>query len=308
MHSQSLAAPSSHARGLFCLAVGMIVSVAALNATAGLTAIGPIPASTPVAAPTAAPGLVSVPTPAVPVQTLAPPAPAFVFDAPLPGRQINSPFGLRQLPWEENGRLHEGVDIAAPEGAPVRAATDGVVVRTGVSGTYGRFVELAHKDGLHSFYAHLGRPLAGLASGAQVARGDTIAFVGDSGRSTGAHLHFELRRDGKPLNPGLFLGRSFAQADDLPLKAAARVGSKVRLATVSRWPKGVLAARAEKRAGKGPRATPAEAGSIQLAEATTVPAGQGGRVRARLQWLARPEAPAAAGASAPIQIAPASPS
>ena len=303
--AQSLAAQSSHARALFCLAAGMIVSVAALNANASLTGARADVVPAPVAPSIAARPSLSPPVPTAPVQMVATaPAPAFVFDAPLPGRQVNSPFGLRQLPWEENGRLHEGVDIAAPEGAAVRAATDGVVVRTGVSGTYGRFVELAHKDGLHSFYAHLERPLAGLAAGAAVARGDVIAFVGDSGRSTGAHLHFELRRDGQPLNPDLFIGRSFAQADDLPLKAAARVGSTVRLASVSRWPKGVSAARAAK--GETPDAARPRADSIQLAEATVVPAGPGGRVRARLQWLARPEAGTATATPAPI--VPSSPS
>jgi murein DD-endopeptidase MepM/ murein hydrolase activator NlpD len=140
---------------------------------------------------------------------------------------INSPFGLRQMPWEENGRLHEGVDIAAPAGAPVHVATDGVVVRSGVSSTYGRFVEVAHKDGFRTIYAHLGRD-AGLKRGPTSSAATTVAYVGNSGRSTGSHLHFELRnKAGKPLNPALFLGKSFAQKDDLPLKAAAKV-----------WPQG----------------------------------------------------------------------
>ena len=112
-------------------------------------------------------------------------------------------------------------------------------MRSGVSSSYGRFVEVAHKDGFHTFYAHLGRD-AGLKPGAYVKRGTTVAYVGNSGRSTGSHLHFELRnKAGKPLNPALFMGRTFAQKDDLPLKAAAKVGSKVRLAQVSRWPEGV---------------------------------------------------------------------
>jgi murein DD-endopeptidase MepM/ murein hydrolase activator NlpD len=152
---------------------------------------------------------------------------------------VNSPFGLRQMPWEENGRLHEGVDIAAPAGAPVHVATDGVVMRSGVSGTYGRFVEVAHKDGFRTLYAHLGRD-AGLKRGTYVKRGTTVAYVGNSGRSTGSHLHFELRnKAGKPLNPALFMGKTFAEKDDLPLKAAAKVGRKVRLAQVSKWPEGV---------------------------------------------------------------------
>jgi len=203
---------------------GMVNAVTAVGAmNAGLDKPSPAPVVTPAAAP------------APP----APPPPAFVFDAPLPGHVVNSPFGLRQMPWEENGRLHEGVDIAAPAGAPVRVATDGVIMRSGVSGTYGRFVEVGHKEGFRTLYAHLGRD-AGLKRGAYVKRGTTVAYVGSSGRSTGSHLHFELRnKAGKPLNPALFLGKTFAEKDDLPLKAAARVGRKVRLAQVSKWPEGV---------------------------------------------------------------------
>jgi murein DD-endopeptidase MepM/ murein hydrolase activator NlpD len=208
--------------------VGVIATVGALNASTALRAFAGEP--TPEPAPIVEP-VVEEPPP--------PPPPAFVFDTPLPGRVVNSPFGLRQLPWEENGRLHEGVDIAAPEGSAIKAATDGVVVRSGTSGSYGRYVELAHKDGFRTMYAHLGATARGVKPGLYAKRGTTIAYVGSTGRSTGAHLHFELRRKGKALNPSLFLGQTFAEADDLPLKAAARVSRKVRMATVSNWPEGV---------------------------------------------------------------------
>jgi murein DD-endopeptidase MepM/ murein hydrolase activator NlpD len=99
-------------------------------------------------------------------------------------------------------------------------------MRSGVSSTYGRFVEVGHKDGFRTLYAHLGRD-AGLKRGAYVRRGDTVAYVGSSGRSTGSHLHFELRnKAGKPLNPSLFMGKTFAEKSDLPLKAAAKVGAR----------------------------------------------------------------------------------
>lgn len=231
MTSRVLAATSSpYSLVAFTALGGAIVVWGMINA---VTAVGAMndgldkPAPAPVVAPVAKP------------EPPAPPPPAFVFDAPLPGHVINSPFGLRQMPWEENGRLHEGVDIAAPAGAPVHVATDGVIMRSGVSGTYGRFVEVGHKDGFRTLYAHLGRD-AGLKRGAYVKRGAIVAYVGDSGRSTGSHLHFELRnKAGKPLNPALFMGKTFAQKTDLPLKAAARVGRKVRLAQVSKWPEGV---------------------------------------------------------------------
>jgi len=229
--SRVLAATSSpYSLGAFAALGGAIVVWGMINA---VTAVGAMNADLDKPAPV--PAVLPAKAPEPP----APPPPAFVFDAPLPGHVVNSPFGLRQMPWEENGRLHEGVDIAAPAGAPVRVATDGVIMRSGVSGTYGRFVEVGHKDGFRTLYAHLGRD-AGLKRGAYVKRGATVAYVGSSGRSTGSHLHFELRnKAGKPLNPALFMGKTFAHKDDLPLKAAAKVGRKVRLAQVSNWPEGV---------------------------------------------------------------------
>ena len=226
MASRVLAATSSpYSLAAFAAVGGAIVVWGMINAASALGAMNT--------------GL-DVPTPT-----------AVVEEAPLPGHVVNSPFGLRQMPWEENGRLHEGVDIAAPAGAPVHVATDGIVVRSGLSSTYGRFVEVAHKDGFHTFYAHLGRD-AGFKRGTYVKRGVVVAYVGDSGRSTGSHLHFELRnKAGRPLNPALFMGKTFAEKADLPLKAAAKVGRKVRLAQVSRWPEGVKAQMAGKLAANG---------------------------------------------------------
>ncbi|ALL14621.1 M23 family metallopeptidase [Caulobacter henricii] len=226
MTSETLAAKPPYGRVAFLTLVGVLATVCALNASMALSAFADEPDRPPVE---------TVEAPPVDL----PPPPAFIFDAPLPGQVVNSPFGLRQLPWEENGRLHEGVDIAAPIGTPIRAATDGVVLRAGKDGGYGRFVEIGHKDGFRTLYAHLGATARGVKPGMVARRGQTIAYVGSSGRSTGAHLHFEIRRKGKPLNPSYFLGQAFAEADDLPLRAAARVPRKVRMAQVSAWPEGV---------------------------------------------------------------------
>ena len=163
----------------------------------------------------------------------------FAFAAPLNGFAINSPFGLRKMPWEEGGRLHEGVDIAAPVGTPIQVTLAGTVLRSGVDGGYGRFVEVAHGNGLTSLYAHLGRLAPGVKAGAVLPAGFVVAHVGSTGRSTGSHLHFEIREDGQPLNPAAFMGRSFATAADLPLTLAARVPRQVRIAQVSDWPAGV---------------------------------------------------------------------
>lgn len=237
--SKSLAVQSPPLRIAFFTMLGVAAMAGALN---GAMALGSWVAQTTTAPPAASPApKVEVAEPAPP-----PPPPAYQFDAPLPGRVVNSPFGLRQMPWEENGRLHEGVDIAAPGGAAVKVAADGVVKAVGVSGSYGRFVEVMHKGGLTTTYAHLKAPAAGVKRGAYLKRGTTVAYVGNSGRSTGSHLHFELRKGDKALNPTLFLGRSFAEADDLPLKAAGRVSRKVHVATVSRWPDSVVKARAAK--------------------------------------------------------------
>ena len=172
---------------------------------------------------------------------LAPPAaPAafLAFQDPEPGYAVVSPFGLRQLPWEASGRLHAGIDIAAPAGLPVLAAADGVVTRMEADAGYGRFVELKHAGGLTTLYAHLGRFQPQVAVGMAVKAGTPLGELGSTGSSTGAHLHFEVRDDqGRPLNPALFIGRSFAAAEDLPLRAAARIPRGVRVAYVSNIPK-----------------------------------------------------------------------
>lgn len=232
MVSRSLALSPQHLRGAFFSMLGVAAMAGALN---GAVVLGQWVAG----APLSHPGPAAVqPAPEFEPEVQAPP-PAFVFDAPLPGRVINSPFGLRQMPWEESGRLHQGVDIAAPAGAAVKVAAAGVVKSTGVSPTYGRYVLVMHKGGLSTLYAHLARPARGVKRGAYLRRGETVAFVGSSGRSSGSHLHFEIRKGDKPLNPSFFLGRTFAEADDLPLRAASRVSRKVHKATVSRWPPGV---------------------------------------------------------------------
>lgn len=234
MIPKSLAVQSPHVRVAFFAMLGVAAMAGALN---GAVALGQwVSHAAPASNPT--PAIVST-KPTVEDAAEAAPPPAYQFDAPLPGRVVNSPFGLRQLPWEENGRLHQGVDIAAPSGAAVKVAADGVVKATGVSPTYGRYVQVMHKGGLTTMYAHLAGPAKGVKRGVYLRRGETVAYVGNSGRSTGSHLHFEIRNGDKALNPSFFLGRSFAQADDLPLKAAGRVSKTIRVATVSKWPPGV---------------------------------------------------------------------
>lgn len=175
----------------------------------------------------------SVPVAARPVE----PTHLIAFQHPVLGEEIVSPFGLRQLPWEENGRLHEGVDIAADFNEPVLAVADGVVRRAGQSYSYGRFVEIEHAEGLTTLYAHMGGVAAQMRPGLAVAAGTAVGRVGSSGTSTGPHLHFEIRdAKDRPLNPALFVGKTFATAQDLPLRDARRFPRRVRIAYVSRIP------------------------------------------------------------------------
>jgi murein DD-endopeptidase MepM/ murein hydrolase activator NlpD len=106
---------------------------------------------------------------------------------------FTSPFGMR---W---GRLHAGIDIAAPEGTPIRAADDGTVVLAGWTGGYGNYTCVSHGGSLSTCYAHQSR--LGTSAGANVSKGQVIGYVGNTGNSFGAHLHFEVRVGGNPVDP-----------------------------------------------------------------------------------------------------------
>lgn len=123
------------------------------------------------------------------------------FGMPISAR-MTSGFGMRFHPILHRVRLHAGCDFGAPIGTPIRAAADGVVVSAGNMRGYGRVVIIQHGDGLSTVYAHCSRVFVG--SGTVVKRGQSIAAVGSSGLSTGPHLHFEVRKNGTPVNP---LGR-----------------------------------------------------------------------------------------------------
>lgn len=114
------------------------------------------------------------------------------------GYTINarSPYGWRRHPITGRRTFHHGVDVALPVGTPLTAPADGVVVKKGNGPSGGVTLILKHEDNRHTVYYHLQKP-SHLAKGAQVKRGDLIAYSGNTGASTGPHLHFEVRRSAR---------------------------------------------------------------------------------------------------------------
>jgi murein DD-endopeptidase MepM/ murein hydrolase activator NlpD len=148
-----------------------------------------------------APPVTAVAEPAGPVTRL------IAFAEPVRGYEVNSAFGMRRLPGQA-ARHHAGVDIAAPQGTGVYVAAEGRVLRTGYdAGGYGRFIEVRHPNGMTTLYGHLSR--VDVASGDAVGVGGRIGLVGSTGRSTGPHLHFEVRRGDRQVDPVKVMGRDF---------------------------------------------------------------------------------------------------
>ncbi|MCD8392295.1 MAG: LysM peptidoglycan-binding domain-containing M23 family metallopeptidase, partial [Cloacibacillus porcorum] len=113
--------------------------------------------------------------------------------------QISSPFGWRKSPFGRRRVFHSGLDIRAPRGTEIKAGASGVVVHSGWMGGYGKAVVISHSKGLTTLYGHCSKLIA--RKGMRVSQGQTIALVGSTGRSTGNHVHFEVRVNGTPQNP-----------------------------------------------------------------------------------------------------------
>ncbi len=116
---------------------------------------------------------------------------------------VTSSFGSRISPITGKIQFHDGMDIAAKIGTPVLAPADGMVIKAGTEAGYGNMVELSHGYGLKTVFGHNSR--LNVKPGQHVKRGDIIAYVGDTGSSTGPHLHYEVRVNSLPVNPGLYL-------------------------------------------------------------------------------------------------------
>ena len=111
--------------------------------------------------------------------------------------RYTSPFGRR---W---GRLHAGIDMAGPVGTPIYATGEGVVIFAGWQRGYGNLIKIQHELGTETRYGHLNS--IAVRQGQRVSRGDTIGGMGSTGRSTGTHLHYEIRVGGRPINPMTYI-------------------------------------------------------------------------------------------------------
>lgn len=118
---------------------------------------------------------------------------------PLNATAMTSRFGYRKHPFLGGYRIHSGIDLAAPTGTPVFATSDGTVSAAGWRGGYGLLVALDHPGAVQTRYGHLSQ--LNVAQGQQVRRGDIVGFVGSTGMSTGPHLHYEIRTNGRAVNP-----------------------------------------------------------------------------------------------------------
>jgi murein DD-endopeptidase MepM/ murein hydrolase activator NlpD len=117
--------------------------------------------------------------------------------------RFTSGFGYRSDPKGRGRRMHAGLDLAGPKNTPIHATADGIVISAGTESGYGRVVRIRHALGFETVYAHQTKLLVEV--GQKVSRGEVIGAMGSTGRSTGVHLHYEVRLDGRPVNPMTYL-------------------------------------------------------------------------------------------------------
>ncbi|PEQ12396.1 hypothetical protein B2G71_12275 [Novosphingobium sp. PC22D] len=127
------------------------------------------------------------------------PAVSIPSRTPLEGYHLTSSFGMRVHPVTGGLRGHKGIDLGAPIGTPIYATADGVISKASWFGGYGLFISIEHGGELQTRYGHMSR--LNVAEGQRVRKGEIIGFVGSTGRSTGPHLHYEVRVKGEAVNP-----------------------------------------------------------------------------------------------------------
>jgi murein DD-endopeptidase MepM/ murein hydrolase activator NlpD len=142
---------------------------------------------------------------------------------PVKGSAMTSGFGVRSDPFRGRAAMHAGIDLAGPIGTAIYATADAIVGRSEWANGYGNLIELNHGRGIQTRYGHLTRSL--VRAGQRVKRGDLIGHMGSTGRSTGSHLHYEVRIDGKAVNPVPFM-----EASDYLLAVQQRAAAAVKVA------------------------------------------------------------------------------
>lgn len=125
----------------------------------------------------------------------------FLMRTPVDGARISSRYGSRHHPVLKYTKMHRGVDFAAPTGTPIYAAGDGVINKLYRSSSYGKYIKIQHNKTYETAYAHMSRFKSGLRVGSKVKQGQIIGYVGSTGRSTGPHLHYEVIKNGRQINP-----------------------------------------------------------------------------------------------------------
>ena len=123
-----------------------------------------------------------------------------LMKTPINGARLSSPFGMRKHPIDGYNKMHRGTDFAAPTGTPIMASGDGVVKKAGWCGGGGNCVKIRHNSTYQTIYAHMSKFARGIKAGVRVKQGQTIGYVGSTGKSTGPHLHYEVIVNGKKVN------------------------------------------------------------------------------------------------------------
>jgi len=123
-----------------------------------------------------------------------------LMKTPINGARLSSPFGMRKHPIDGFNKMHRGTDFAAPMGTPIMASGDGVVKKAGWCGGGGNCVKIKHNSTYQTIYAHMSKFARGIKIGVRVKQGQTIGYVGSTGKSTGPHLHYEVIVNGKKVN------------------------------------------------------------------------------------------------------------
>ena len=123
-----------------------------------------------------------------------------LMKTPINGARLSSPFGIRKHPIDGYNKMHKGTDFAAPKGTPIMASGSGIIQKIGWCGGGGNCIKIKHNSTYQTVYAHMSKFARGMKKGVRVKQGQTIGYVGSTGKSTGPHLHYEVIVNGKKVN------------------------------------------------------------------------------------------------------------